>query len=303
MRRWQHSWQEPCRRLCCFSSNCASQPCTCCGTSISKVCGDRFVCRECRIELAPGDSQDVLAFQMCRACFELHSVLHQHAEFCLVRGDSGAHEAVMRSGGLAPWHELTVDSCVLAEGDGGDCAICYCELDDPGNPACTWPGCTAQPPHSFSARRCPKDGVTGSSPRRYAHRDCIGMFFASKAGSGEPFGYCGDTVPVMCPECQYQREAEQWRCDFAAAGAMVAEALGGAAGLVEDGARGLFEQVSAAAEVSVVPAAAVSAAAVEGLVPRAMFARLLVEAAKRMHPQPWIQRIAEAAIMKELATT
>eukprot|EP00928_Gymnodinium_smaydae_P055004 TRINITY_DN38670_c0_g1_i1.p1 TRINITY_DN38670_c0_g1~~TRINITY_DN38670_c0_g1_i1.p1 ORF type:complete len:350 (-),score=66.51 TRINITY_DN38670_c0_g1_i1:90-1139(-) len=319
MKRWQEGWSEPCRRLCCFSPDCASQRCCACSGSISRCRGDRAVCMRCPMRFVDRSaSWDVAGgFQLCSTCFRDEAVLHQHDEFCNVIGASGSHELKRRcAASVAAWRELSANDCVPAVSgadEGSLCAFCFCPFDiaDEDDPPCTWPGCAAQPPHFADASRDPKRGLLPGEGR-YAHRGCFANWFQCKANEGNPYGYCGEVAPVLCAACEHERESAAWRQDFETGAAAAAEAFAASAGddncLPVQRALQLLAHTGRTMEVASPSLETVRAKASvrkDGIqvIGRAAFADLLVDCARALHPQPWIQEIAASAIRLKFSTS
>eukprot|EP00927_Polykrikos_kofoidii_P068338 TRINITY_DN63710_c0_g1_i1.p1 TRINITY_DN63710_c0_g1~~TRINITY_DN63710_c0_g1_i1.p1 ORF type:complete len:342 (-),score=59.06 TRINITY_DN63710_c0_g1_i1:216-1217(-) len=295
MRRWQAAWVTPCARLCCFSPDCARQSCCACGKSISRNCGDRAVCMKCDLKFAdPGDAtcHDVIGYQLCATCFSDSDVLHNHENFCFIRGVDGNHSGVRRDCGLAQCFEYTESMCVTAPplAEGTNCKICYCPFDDAADPASSWPGCTACPPHYVDTRKDLKQPSGVTLGGGYAHRSCIMMWIQSKG-----LTYCAvDSAvppPTICPHCEWDVEACQWQREFSPATAMIADELGGGKSPLDGpSTEALFRRIAASVEVALVSLETAEAAAPVTL-ERAL--ALLKDAVAERHPQVAVHRIME----------
>eukprot|EP00933_Yihiella_yeosuensis_P026024 TRINITY_DN20213_c0_g1_i1.p1 TRINITY_DN20213_c0_g1~~TRINITY_DN20213_c0_g1_i1.p1 ORF type:complete len:379 (-),score=65.48 TRINITY_DN20213_c0_g1_i1:180-1286(-) len=263
---WQRSWKHPCSKLCCFSPDCASQRCSSCARGISRVRGDRAVCMSCDLRFtdedpATSNCYDMVGYQLCKSCLLDPSTLHEHSDFCVVDGATGNHFGVQRGCGIAPRHAYLPEMCIQVSGDASEmvCSICFCDFDEPDNPACAWPGCRAKPPHKVDTRRDMKSQSGLAEGTSFAHRDCLMQWILvqslsfcapSDAGSSSPLV----SPPPLCPACQWEAEAAKWKMEFAAGVRLVVAAFDGiaAAGkqtIAAEASARLFTEVAAEAEV------------------------------------------------------
>lgn len=131
----------------------------------------------------------------------------------------------------------------------------------------------------------------------YAHRSCFGRWFAERG-----LGFCGSSAPMFCAACQHAREAAAWRADFEAGAALVVEAFQQCDALNVVDAERALRKAEASMEIAPTTLEALQASSsnASGTISRSAFVEVLSDAARRMHPQAWIQRVAEEAIRGKL---
>eukprot|EP00443_Scrippsiella_acuminata_P115524 CAMPEP_0115584910 /NCGR_PEP_ID=MMETSP0272-20121206/6927_1 /TAXON_ID=71861 /ORGANISM="Scrippsiella trochoidea, Strain CCMP3099" /LENGTH=204 /DNA_ID=CAMNT_0003019959 /DNA_START=51 /DNA_END=664 /DNA_ORIENTATION=- len=179
--------------------------------------------------------------------------------------------------------------CIAAQEvpEGALCTVCFCDYDDVQDEPCTWPGCRAVPPHPFDSQKDYRDPSGVALGKGFAHRSCVKKpkFCATSAES---------PPPPLCPACQWDDEAVQWRGEFSEATAMISDALARSSGTLDAPAvEELFRQMVQRAEIA--PVSNDSPAGVAEL------ANLLQDAIERLHPQPAIRAVGREVCQQLVA--
>eukprot|EP00658_Telonema_sp_P-2_P063700 TRINITY_DN5247_c0_g1_i4.p1 TRINITY_DN5247_c0_g1~~TRINITY_DN5247_c0_g1_i4.p1 ORF type:complete len:334 (-),score=81.05 TRINITY_DN5247_c0_g1_i4:3-1004(-) len=296
MAKWQSTWADPCTKLCCFSSHCASQPCSNCHQNTARHRENRMVCTECPISI--DEDHQVDAYQLCQRCYDAASHLHQHALFCAIDGGTGQHTALTRVH-VAPTEEYTAAMCPqvpAARAGDGLCGVCMCPFEYPDQPAVGWPGCCVSPPHPDARLDSTAPAGFSFNELEFYHSDCMAELLIR--GKHE---FCGDTPAPLCKPCLWlEHTRPQWYKDFKAGGDLLKKALEEAGGSIPVGSHDsaaleLFAQVSAVGYVGYVGAEEFMPAEGEagGDLNLEECVEIFRRVGKQMHPQPSIQAVLD----------
>ncbi len=218
MGQWQRAWPLQCGSLCCYSPDCGKIWCTNCFRSLtsSAPLPQRYVCLECPLPPADEHEEDKVTypdslFTLCQPCFLLlrePHFLHQHTIFCTV--DSlGVHSVVRRTVGVAAEHAIQlqdIHSFPWDEAEYGNllCLVCFDAFSAESPPAIPI-GC--QKKHSMSI----PDSVEGFKERgSYYHPECYLSSLQHEIGGV----YCGDTLPLLCSQCQFEKMMGSFEEEF-----------------------------------------------------------------------------------------
>ena len=289
--------------------DCASIRCSHCKTLLTLDPPlPRFLCTECPLvpdQSNKGEKVPNGVAELCQACFENSSMLHEHAEFCKITSD-GAHVSIHRAVGQAARHSLHESDFPLIpphtlQGQ-ATCAVCF-EPFSAVQPAVGLPGCTTG--HSPF---CQWDGANGLVDRcSFYCRDCA-LATAIAAGQGTYCGLPGQAYsPPYCQLCEHGAQRRQWLADFTAGFALICSSLPLSPTTPAVSVSG--PHAIATAPTPLTPAALAAELQRRLQVPlpvtvlhsRVAAGDALLAGLDAMHPQAWIQALARQAAAQAAA--
>jgi hypothetical protein len=230
MMRWMTTFETVCDRDCCYSPDCAVISCSNCFTKLTSLCHplERFVCMECCTVNAKGDFE-ICGPMFCSQCFDNRDVLHFHNKFCRVTEFTGQHLIIVRNFGVAEQRTLVIDDLVSWECSGDSsadhitsCCIC-CEDFSPSGP--------------MSSRRVCPPGCSGGHDDCLFDSNKGWVAIPGAAYCGEcamqryqvegrllhcrSEGVKSKFYPSYCQLCDHLEEMAKWRQDFEASFALL----------------------------------------------------------------------------------